>query len=97
MFLATPELIPATYWSNDGVAVLISTPTSLTASSTTSLKFSDNFFWSTSCWYCPIPIALGSILTNSANGSCKRLAIEIAPLNETFKSGYSSVASFDAE
>ena len=42
-------------------------------------------------------MALGSIFTSSANGSCKRLAIDIAPLNDTFMSGYSSVANFEAE
>ena len=42
-------------------------------------------------------MALGSILTSSAKGSCNLLAIDIAPLKETFISGYSSVASLDAE
>ena len=42
-------------------------------------------------------LILGSIFTSSARGSCNLLAIEIAPLNETFISGYSSVASLDAE
>ena len=77
--------------------MFISTPTLFTASSTTPVKLSDSFFWSTSCWYCPTPIAFGSIFTSSANGSCNLLAIDIAPLKETFISGYSSVASFEAE
>ena len=97
MFPAIVLFIPETYDKSDGVAVFTSTPTLLTASSTTPVKLSDNCFWSTSCWYCPTPIAFGSILTSSAKGSCKRLAIEIAPLKDTFKSGYSSVASFEAE
>ena len=97
IFLAILELIPATYDKSDGVAVFTSTPTELTASSTTPVKLSDNFFWLTSCWYCPTPIAFGSIFTSSAKGSWSLLAIDIAPLNETFISGYSSVASFDAE
>ena len=97
MLLAIVLLIPETYDKSDGVAVFTSTPTLLTASSTTPVKLSVNLFWFTSCWYWPTPIALGSIFTNSASGSCNLLAIEIAPLNETFISGYSSVASFDAE
>ncbi len=40
---------------------------------------------------------LGSILTSSAKGSCNLRPIEIAPLIDTSISGYSSVASFDAE
>ena len=68
-----------------------------TLSSTTPVKLSDNFFWFTSCWYWPTPIAFGSIFTSSARGSCNLRAIEIAPLIDTFISGYSSVASFEAE
>ena len=64
---------------------------------TTPVRLSVNLFWSTSCWYCPTPIAFGSIFTNSARGSCNLLAIEIAPLKDTLISEYSSVASFDAE
>ena len=97
MFLAIVPFIPDTYERSDGVAVLTSTPTELTASSTTPVKLSDNFFWLTSCWYCPTPIAFGSIFTSSESGSWSLLAIDIAPLKETFISGYSSVASFDAE
>ena len=97
IFLAIVLFIPDTYESNDGVAVFTSTPTLFTASSTTPVRLSDNFFWFTSCWYCPTPIAFGSIFTNSASGSWSLLAIDIAPLSETFISGYSSVASFDAE
>ena len=74
-----------------------STPTEFTLSSTTPVRLSAKRFWLTSCWYWPTPIAFGSIFTSSESGSCRRLAIEIAPLIETFISGYSSVASFDAE
>ena len=44
MFFAIVELIPDTYESNDGVAVFTSTPTLLTASSTTPVKLSANLF-----------------------------------------------------
>ena len=44
IFLLTALLIPATYCNKDGVAVFKSTPTELTASSTTAVKLSDNFF-----------------------------------------------------
>ena len=97
MFFAIVLFIPDTYESSDGVAVFTSTPTLLTLSSTTPVRLSANFFWFTSCWYCPTPIAFGSIFTSSASGSCNLLAIDIAPLIETFMSGYSSVASFDAD
>ncbi|MPN30606.1 hypothetical protein SDC9_178077 [bioreactor metagenome] len=40
---------------------------------------------------------LGSILTNSANGSWSLLPMEIAPLTVTSKLGYSFVANSDAE
>ena len=97
IFLAIPLLIPDTYAKSDGVAVFMSTPTLFTASSTTPVKLCSKFFWFTSCWYCPTPMAFGSIFTSSANGSWSLRAIEIAPLRETLISGYSSVASFDAE
>ena len=79
------------------MAVFTSTPTLLTLSSTTPVKLSDNFFWFTSCWYWPTPIALGSIFTSSASGSWSLRAIEIAPLIDTFISAYYSVANFEAE
>ena len=88
---------PDTYVKSDGVAVFTSTPTLFTLSSTTPLKLSESLFWLTSCWYCPTPIDFGSIFTSSASGSWSLLAIDIAPLIDTFISGYSSVASFDAE
>ena len=97
MLFATVLLIPETYFKRDGVAVFKSTPMLLTASSTTPVKLSSSLFWFTSCWYCPTPILFGSILTSSASGSWSLLAIEIAPRSETLISGYSSVASFEAE
>ena len=39
----------------------------------------------------------GSILTSSANGSCKRRAIETAPRKDTSKAGNSCAANSDAE
>ena len=42
-------------------------------------------------------MAFGSILTSSANGSCRRRAIEIAPLMVTSNSGNSLAANSDAE
>ena len=42
-------------------------------------------------------MALGSILTNSASGSCKRLAIETAPRKVTSKLGNSLAANSEAE
>ena len=49
------------------------------------------------CWYCPTPMDFGSIFTSSANGSCRRRAIDTALLCPTSNFGNSSVASFDAE
>ena len=39
----------------------------------------------------------GSILTNSANGSCNRRAIDTAPRKDTSNSGSSWLAKADAE
>jgi len=77
--------------------MLRSTPTPFTQSSTTASSEPDNWLWLTSCWYWPTPIDLGSIFTSSANGSCKRRAIDTAPRIETSRSGNSSVANSDAE
>ena len=49
MFLLIVLLSPATYESNDGVAVFTSTPTLFTASSTTPVRLSSSCFWFTSC------------------------------------------------
>ena len=88
---------PLIYLSIEGEAVFTSTPTLLTHFSTVKSKLSDSFFCDTSCWYCPTPIDLGSILTNSFNGSWSLLAIETALLFSTVKSGNSSIASLLAE
>ncbi len=69
----------------------------LTQSSTIFFRDSSNLFTVTSCWYWPTPIDLGSIFTNSARGSWSLLPMDIAPLTVTSKSGYSFVASSDAE
>ena len=97
IFFASVLLIPETYCSNGADAVFKSTPTLFTQSSTTPESVVSNFFWFISCWYWPTPIALGSILTNSANGSCNLLAIDVALLCPTSKLGNSSVASLLAE
>ncbi|MNQ92737.1 hypothetical protein D3C85_1081710 [compost metagenome] len=97
MFFASVALTPDTYDSKDGDAVFKSTPTWLTADSTTAFKFSSRRFCETSCWYCPTPIAFGSIFTSSASGSCSLRAIEIALRSATSSSGNSVCASFDAE
>ena len=47
--------------------------------------------------YWPTPMALGSILTSSASGSCSRRAMDTALRSETSSSGNSSAASLDAE
>ena len=46
----------------------------------------------TSCWYWPTPMDFGSILTSSASGSCRRRAIDTAPLMDTSSSGSSREA-----
>ena len=43
-----------------------------------------------SCWYCPTPIAFGSILTSSASGSCSRRAMRCATHGDDSRSGNSS-------
>ena len=89
--------MPAIYPSTLYDAVFKSIPTLLTLSSTTLPNTSLSLFWFTSCWYCPTPIDFGSIFTSSLIGSCILLAIETAPLNDTFISFSSSSPSFDAE
>ena len=60
-------------------------------------KASLRLLWLTSCWYSPTPILFGSILTSSLSGSSTLLAIDIALLFSTVKSGNSSIASLLAE
>ena len=81
--------MPDTRVSSGAEAVLTSTPTALTQSSTTASRERDSFTSVTSCWYWPTPIDLGSILTSSASGSCSRRAIDTAPRSETSRSGSS--------
>ncbi len=78
---------PDTRASSGAEAVLRSTPTAFTASSTTASSERPSRYWSTSCWYWPTPIDFGSILTSSASGSCRRRAIETAPRSDTSRSG----------
>ncbi len=78
-------------------AVLTSTPTAFTQSSTTASRLRASFSWDTSCWYWPTPIDLGSIFTSSASGSCRRRAMDTAPRRDTSSSGNSFAASSEAE
>ena len=88
---------PETRASRGTEAVLTSTPTALTQSSTTASSERASSNWLTSCWYWPTPIDLGSIFTSSASGSCRRRAMETAPRSETSSSGSSREANSDAE
>ncbi len=92
MFSARPEPMPDTRASSGADAVLRSTPTAFTQSSTTASSERDSFDSATSCWYWPTPIDFGSILTSSASGSCNRRAIDTAPRRETSRSGSSREA-----
>ena len=89
--------MPATRRSKDGEAVFKSTPTPLTQSSTTPSKAWERRAWGISCWYCPTPMALGSIFTSSARGSWSRRAMLTAERRDTSKSGNSSAPSLEAE
>ncbi len=97
MFSAREELTPETRASSGAEAVLTSTPTALTQSSTTASSERDSFCSETSCWYWPTPIDLGSIFTSSASGSCRRRAMETAPRSETSSPGSSWEAKAEAE
>ena len=66
MFFAKTRFKPDTRASSGADAVLMSTPTALTQSSTVASSDRASARWFTSCWYCPTPIDLGSIFTNSA-------------------------------
>ena len=83
---------PETRVKRGTLAVLRSTPTAFTQSSTTASNVLASWLWLTSCWYCPTPMDLGSILTSSAKGSCKRRAILAAPRKLTSTSGISWLA-----
>ena len=97
IFLARVLFIPDICSISGAEAVLRSTPTLFTQSSTTASRALVSFFWFMSCWYWPTPMALGSIFTSSASGSSRRLAIEAALRCPTSKLGNSSVASLLAE
>ena len=97
MFFDTADDTPETFSNRAGDAVFKSTPTVFTQSSTTPESASFKRLGGISCWYCPTPIAFGSILTSSASGSCKRRAMETALRRVTSKSGNSWAASLLAE
>jgi hypothetical protein len=87
--LATPADRPDTRDSSGTLAVFRSTPTAFTQSSTTASSVRASSLWFTSCWYWPTPMLLGSILTSSASGSCRRRAMLAAPRRLTSTSGIS--------
>ena len=89
--------MPDTRRSSGADAVLTSTPTAFTQSSTTASSERDRAVPAMSCWYWPTPIDLGSILTSSASGSCRRRAIDTAPRSDTSSSGSSAEACSEAE
>ncbi len=97
MLSASPAVMPETRPSSGAEAVLTSTPTALTQSSTTASSERESFSSLRSCWYWPTPIDLGSILTSSASGSCSRRAMETAPRMDTLRSGSSCEAKAEAE
>ncbi len=97
MFAAMDSESPETWLSSGTLAVLRSTPTAFTASSTTASRDLVSFDSVRSCWYWPTPMCLGSIFTSSASGSWRRRAIETAPRSDTSRPGSSLVAYADAE
>lgn len=94
---AMVEFRPDTYESSCFDAVFTSTPTPLTQDMTVSSRLFLSKFWSTSCWYWPTPIDLGSSLTSSESGSMSLLPMDTAPLTVTSLSGNSSRATSPAE
>ncbi len=97
MLSASVPVMPETRVSSGAEAVLTSTPTALTQSSTTASSERESLSSLRSCWYWPTPIDLGSILTSSASGSWRRRAMETAPRMETSSPGSSWAANADAE
>ena len=95
--MAVVAVRPATCCKRDGEAVFTSTPTALTQSSTTPPRASSSRLGGMSCWYCPTPMALGSIFTSSARGSWSRRAMDTALRRFTSYSGNSSAARGLAE
>jgi hypothetical protein len=97
MLAASVGLRPEMRVSSAAEAMFTSTPTAFTQSSTTESRARARRVWLTSCWYWPTPMDLGSILTSSASGSCRRRAMETAPRRLTSRSGNSLAASSEAE
>jgi hypothetical protein len=97
MLAASVGLRPEMRVSSAAEAMFTSTPTAFTQSSTTESSARARRLWLTSCWYWPTPMDLGSILTSSASGSCRRRAMETAPRRLTSRSGNSLAASSEAE
>ncbi len=97
MFSARPEEMPDTRESSGTEAVLTSTPTPFTQSSTTASSERESFTSDRSCWYWPTPMDFGSIFTSSASGSCRRRAMDTAPRSDTSMPGSSREAYSDAE
>src|SRR5690606_35521572 len=95
--LATAPDRPETRESSGALAVLRSTPTPFTQSSTTASSARASSLWLTSCWYWPTPMLLGSICTSPASGSCRRRALLAAPRRLTSTSGISWLANSLAE
>ncbi len=89
MFSASPSPMPETRVSSGADAVLTSTPTPFTQSSTTASSDRESIVSERSCWYWPTPMDFGSILTSSASGSWSRRAMETAPRSATSSSGSS--------
>ena len=92
IWAASPSVIPETRRSSGTEAVLTSTPTAFTQSSTTASSERDSADSARSCWYWPTPMDFGSIFTSSASGSCSRRAMDTAPRSETSSSGSSAEA-----
>ena len=97
MLAASALPMPATCVSSCTEAVSTSTPTLETQLSTTPESADSSSACLRSCWYWPTPIALGSIFTSSASGSCMRRAMDTALRRDTSYSGNSSAASLLAE
>ncbi len=89
--------MPETRESSGADAVLTSTPTPFTQSSTTASRERESFTSDRSCWYWPTPIDFGSIFTSSASGSWSRRAMDTAPRSDTSMSGSSCEAKAEAE
>ncbi|OPZ31952.1 MAG: hypothetical protein BWY99_02861 [Synergistetes bacterium ADurb.BinA166] len=94
---ATEAPSPDTCDRSSGLAVFRSTPTALTQDPTTAASAPFSSFWSTSCWYCPTPMDLGSILISSDSGSSSLRPMDTAPRTVMSRSGNSLRATSEAE